>query len=474
VGDTPNTSTTTIFDTDDISVWCGADFQSVGALSDQTSGLGHSGWLTWARAPYVSTYYPEKTMGDTGTIGNTPYYGYLYRMKVSTATVSAGVQVSIETLPFFDRLHLSDTTLDMGIGLCSSKWKDRMCYVFDRYPNYIYVSGRGKPMVLNGPDFAILKAGDGRANKIVCMWPFHNELAVWQAEKGDEGGTLTLWQGDNPAEFSRGKLVLSTKHGTFNAKSAIVVDGIRLPGSDRLRTIMFWLSNAGVLMSDGTAVWIISDDIADLFDSTVTSSLRRGYENDHWIGYDRTYNIIRIGLVTGTGIVPNTFRVLDLEDFAWYKDSLAQPLSCIVEAEGNSTGKIPVLQYGGGVADGTVYQLNYGTNDVTTLIDAYFVMEFYHHGMELEMGNVLVSMKVQTAAAPGTATCTVTPYANAVAQTALSLSMLLENTSETVRRHKTGVGIASEQMSLKIQNNVATEEIHILDVALEINVNVDK
>lgn len=475
VGDTPNTENTTTFATNDIAVWTGAAFTSVGALSDQTSGLGNSGWITWARPAY-SALYPEKTMGDTGTIGTTPYYGYLYRVKVTTATVSAGVQISIETLPFFDRLHLTDTTPDPGIGLCSSKWKDRMCYVFDRYPNYVYVSQKTKPMVLNGPDFAILKTGDGRTNKIVCMRQFHNELAIWQEEKGDEGGTLTLWQGDNPSEFSRGKLVLSTKYGTFSAKSAIVVDGIRLSGyvSDRLRTIMFWLSTAGVFMSDGASIWIVSDDISDLFDATVTASLRRGYENDHWISYDRTYNIIRIGLVTGTGTVPNTFRLLDLEDFAWYKDNLAQPLSCIVEAEGNATGKVPVLQYGGGVADGTVYQLNYGTNDVTTAIDAYIQMEFYHHGMELEMGNILVGMKVQTATSPGTATCTVTPYANAVAQTALSLSMLLENTSETVRRHKTGVGIASEQMSLKLQNNAATEEIHIFDVAVEINVNVDK
>ena len=475
VGDRPNTTSTTTFASGDITVWCGADFQTVGTLSDQTSGLGNSGWITWARAPYNSSYYPEKTMGDTGTIGTTPYYGYLYRVKVSTATVSVGVQISIETLPFFDRLHLTDTTLDMGIGLCSSKWKDRMCYVFDRYPYIVYVSERGKPMVLNGPDHARLRAGDGRTNKVVCMWPFHNELAIWQEEKGDEGGTLTLWQGDNPSEFSRGKLVLSTKHGTFNAKSAIVVDGIRLPGSDTLKTLMFWLSTAGVFMSDGASVWIVSDDIAELFDSTdTTNCLRRGYENDHWIGYDRTYNIIRIGLVTGTGTVPNTFRALDLEDFAWYKDDLEQELSCIVEAEGNSTGKIPVLQYGGGVDDGTVYQLNYGTNDVTTAIDAYIQMEFYHHGMELEMGNILVGMKVQAAAAPGIATCTVTPYANGVAQTALTLSMLLENTSEAVRRHKTGVGIASEQMSLKLQNATASEEIHLFDVAVEINVNVDK
>ena len=471
VGDTPNTNSTTSFATGDITVWCGADFQSVGALSDQTSGLGHSGWITWARGAYGNSYYPERTQGDTGTIGTTPYYGYLYRMKVSTATVSKGVQISIETLPFFDRLHLSDTTLDMGIGLCSSKWKDRMCYVSDRYPYIVYVSERGKPMVLNGPDHARLRAGDGRANKIVSMLPFHNELAVWQEEKGDEGGTLTLWQGDNPAEFSRGKLVLSTKHGTFNAKSAIVVDGIRLPGSDRLRTIMFWLGTGGVFMSDGTAVWTISDDISELFNSTdTTNCITRGAETEHWIGYDRTYNVIRVGLVTGaSGTVANTFRLFDLADFSWYKDNLTQPLSCIVEAEGNATGKVPVLQYGGGTADGTVYQLNYGTNDVSTEIDAYIQMEFYDHGMELEMGNILVGMKVQSVG-----NCTVTPYANGIAQDTLTLSMTAENTDEIVRRHKTGVGIASEQMSLKLQNNAVTEEIHLFDVAVEINVNVDK
>lgn len=470
VGDTPNTAATAI-NADDVQVWCGGDFQSMAKVVDQTDGFRRSGWITWERGPYNTSYYPEKTLGDYDTFGTTPYHSYWYRINVSTTNVSAGVQIAIETIPFFDRLHLTDTTLDMGIGLCSSKWKDRMCYVFDKYPNQIYVSAKSRPMVLNGFDFAILKTGDGRSNKITCMLPFHNELAVWQEEKGDEGGTLTLWQGDNPSEFSRGKLVLSTKHGTFNAKSAIVVDGIALPGSDNLRTVMFWLSTEGVFMSDGMSIWGISDDIADLFDSTdTTNCLRRGYENDHWIAYDRTYNIIRIGLVTGaSATVPNTFRVLDLGDFSWYKDDLEQELSCIVEAEGNSTGKIPILQYGGGIDDGTVYQLNYGTNDVTTAIDSYIRMEFYNQGIELEMRNILATMKVQSAG-----DCTVTPYSNNVAQTALTLSMTAENTSEQVRRHYTGVGVASEQMSLKLQNDTASQEIHLLDVAVEINQNVDK
>jgi hypothetical protein len=97
-------------------------------------------------------------------------------------------------------------------------------YVFDKIPNWIVVSAKNQPMVLNGDDSTILEAGDGRSNKIVCMKKFHNEFMCWQEEKGVEGGCLTLFEGYSPLTF--GKLVLSSSVGTFNAHSAVVVDGV--------------------------------------------------------------------------------------------------------------------------------------------------------------------------------------------------------------------------------------------------------
>jgi len=62
-----------------------------------------------------------------------------------------------------------------------------------------YASANG----LERSDYGILKAGDGRANKVVAMKRFHNELIAWQEELGVEGGCVTLFEGYSPATFAK-------------------------------------------------------------------------------------------------------------------------------------------------------------------------------------------------------------------------------------------------------------------------------
>lgn len=526
IGDTPNTEDTTSFAEDDISVWTGVGFTSVGALTDSTSGLANSGWITWARQGSE-----QKSVGDSGTFGTSPYYSYWYRVKVTTATVSAGVQIGIETMPYFD-------IADFGMSQTSSTWKDRMCYTFDRYPNNIYVSARNRPMVLNGPDFAVLKTGDGRSNAITCMKKFHNELMVWQREKGKEGGTVTLFQGDKPAQY--GPLLLSSYLGTFNAKSAEVVDGLKI--GETIKTLAFWISYKGIAVSDGTGTSIVSDAIANYFDITKTECIRRGSENEMWLGYDSNENTINIGLVSGEPImtstttstvvgkladtagafttqktvsghpithtigigdtvynttdattttirsinsatdltlvadimtagegyeiysaIPNLFPVLDLTDWTWSFDNFVNPLSCMTEVEAAS-GNASVLQYGGGAGGDAafVYQLNYGTNDVSTLINAFALLEFNKGGLILDIRRLLLTMKVQSAG-----NCTVTPYKNGTAGNALTLSMTAETIGDAMRRQLVGIKAQDEQLSLKFQNNTVSQSLYLFELGLE-------
>ena len=453
VGATPNTNSTT--EINDIDVWTGAGWTSVGTISDGTSGFGRSGWITWARQGSE-----EKTQFQQSL-----YQTYWYRLCVKTATVSAAVQISIDTMPYFD-------IAEAGIGMCNCAWKNRMVYTFDRYPNLLYISAKYRPMVLNGRDFAIMEAGDGRNNKIVCMKNFHNELMVWQEEKGKDGGTLTLFQGNSPSTY--GPLLLSSHLGTLNAKSAVVVDGVKMPDG-RMAMLAFWISHYGICVTDGMKCWIISDDIENYFDPLEsTTCLRRGYDNDHWIEYDSSDHTIKVGLVTGTSAtVPNIFLVLDLNDWSWDFDVRTPALSCMTEVEAAS-GDLAVLQYGGGVTDGFIYRLNTGTDDIhgatptTALIDAYARMEFNKNGLILDMRELLLTMKVQDAG-----NCTVTPYTNNVAGSALTLPMTAETASEAMRRQRTGLHAQDEQLSLVFQNATASQELYLLEVGLEMTVLED-
>ena len=302
------------------------------------------------------------------------------------------------------------------------------------------------------------------------MKQFHNELMVWQEERGKEGGCLTLFEGYSPTTF--GKLVLSTRIGTFSAKSAVVIDGVLTSTAteEKIKTLAFFISHYGICASDGKTVTIISDDIQNYFDPTdTTNCIRRGYEKDMWLEYDSAYNVLRIGLVTGsTATTANTFLVFDLIDKTWAFDTLGQNLSCMTEVEAAS-GNIPILQYGGGTDDGAVYRLNTGTDDVdigdaTTAIDGYTTLEFGGFGEMITLRELLSRFKVQSAG-----NCSLTITQNAIsAVSAKALAMTAEVTNQIVRRHRIPLNITDQLISVKLQNNTAAQSIYLLDLGLKI------
>ena len=453
VGDTPNTATTTTIAAGDVEYWNGLAWTSVGTPFDGTLGLTRSGYILWdIMADDTKKFNPSAR-----------YTAYWYRLNITTANITGDPIIAISGVPYFEMETF-------GKGGTSTVRKDRGCYTFNKYPQYIYVSHKDRINVLNGDDFAILEAGDGRANAITCMKKFHNELMVWQEEKGKEGGCLTLFEGYSPQTF--GKLVLSAKVGTFNNKSAVVVDGVLTATAtdETLKTLAFFISHYGICMTDGRTVTVISDDIANYFDpNDTTNCIRRGYESEMWVEHDTSCNVLRFGLVTGaSATVCNTFPVYDLVDKGWSFDVLGQALTCMTEVEAAS-GNLPILQYGGGTDDGAIYRLNTGTNDIdianTTIpIDAYIRMELGIEGVILLLRHLILRMKSQTAG-----DCTVTPYRNNVAGSdTLTLSMIAENTSEAARRHRVGMDVQGQQMSLKFQNNVASQELYLLDAGFEI------
>jgi len=441
-----------------VKYWNGAAYATVGTITDGTNGLGNSGWIP----------FPRQASVQPTQFGTNKNYAYWYELTSPAQTMPANMVIGIYTMPYFD-------IEEFGKGEANCAWKHRGCYSFTLFGEYVYVSASYLPLALNGDDFGILLAGDGRSNKVVAMRKFHNELMVWQEEKGTEGGCITLFQGYDPAHF--GKLLLSSKVGAMNAKCAVVVDGVLTATAtdERIKTLAFSLSRSGVCATDGTSVSVISDDIQNYFDPTKAECIRRGYENEMWLEHDSAHNVLRIGLVSGaSATVPNIFPVFDLTDKTWSFDKLAQELSCMIEVESSAAFTIDsiaydpaVIQVGGGVDDGLVYQLNVGKNDVTTAIDGHLTMELNAGGEFIQLNEVMLrAAAVATSAGDITATFT----RNTISAGAKTLSMSPAIATQTIRRHRFPLNICDQNISIKLQNNTASKAMELLDMGLKMEI----
>lgn len=444
VGNTPNATASTAVT---LKYWDGDSFASVSNFSDGTSGMKQSGWITFARPAMQKSIFRSEA-----------YYSYWFELTVDK-TMSADMVILIEGVPFFD-------FKDFGKAVALCAWKNRMVYSFDKVPGYILITADGAPFAINGSDLAIRDIGDGRSNKAVCIKRFYNDIMVWQEERGKDGGCLTMIQGYTPQNF--GKLLLSSRYGTFSSKSAIVVDDCPYYEKDRegdarfmgSRTLAFWISREGIFTSNGKTVSGISQsNIRPYFDPQSSSCIRRGYENSHWIEFDSRHHGLRVGLVTGTSATkPNTFLFYDIIEAAWSTDSLAQAFSCIAEIEADS-GDVPVVQVAGGAGDGFIYQTNYGTADVTTLIDDYATMEVSAQNSIVELLELVLRCRVQSAGS-----VEITPYINGLAQTARSVLMTVLVASDGMRRNRIGMDLKGEHLSFRFRNATINEAMVLYDV----------
>ena len=451
VGEKPNTTNTTTIDA--VYSWDGDSWVSASAVSDGTNGLAASGWVTFTKP---TTVHPTQ-------FNQTKYKAYWYYFTVDT-TLNDDVIIGLQYMPYFD-------INDMGrVGFCNTTWKNRATLTFTQAPHYLYFSALGQPMVLNGLDFAFQVAGDGRQNPIRAIKNYHNEIMTWQEERGTEGGCWTMFQGKSPATL--GKRLLHDKIGTMNAKTAVIVSGVLTSTAtdEKVKTLGYTLSHYGVFASDGITVWSVSDDIRNYFDPTdTTNCIRKGYEDEHWMTHDTTYNVLRFGLVTGSSAtVPNTFLVYDLVTRTWGFDSLGQALSCATEVEAG-TGNLPIIQMGGGTDDGLIYQLNTTTNDVSTAITSYAQVEFSHQNLMMFLTELMLRMKVQSAGS-----VTVEIFSDGVSQTSFTLLMTAAVTNDLSRRHRVGMNQVSDHISLKFSNAVASQSLYLLDMNLAIGIDGEK
>jgi len=335
VGSTPNTTASTTISA--VELWTNASgWAAVSGLEDGTAGMSQSGVVSWIRSDY-----------DKQSFNGSSNHLYWLRFKFDD-DISAETTFGVQAISYFDIENLGTT------GLISTSWKDRGVYSFGKFPRDLYVSRKSRPNILNGDDFAILSPGDGRRNPAVACQSFHNELMVWQREEGTQGGCLTVFEGYSPSTF--GKLVLSTKIGSFSQKSTCIMDGALLTTrtDETAQTLAFFISHYGVFMSDGRVVKMISEPIQNYFEPGRSECITRGQENKMWIGIDSAKKVLRLGLVSGSGATkPNVFPVYDLMSGMWSFDVFPTGAdgtgiypTCFAEVEANS-GDIFSLQYMG-------------------------------------------------------------------------------------------------------------------------------
>jgi len=143
----------------------------------------------------------------------------------------------------------------------------------------------------------------------------------------------------------------------------------------------------------------------------------------------------------------------------------------MTEVEAGSLN-VPVLQYAGGVggeaAAAGVFRLNTGTNDVdmegtSNAIDANFTMEFNSGGLIVSIREILARMKVQPAG-----NCTLTPYQNTRTGTTITLPMTAKTSGDAIRRHRFGMKLDDQAISLKFQNNTVSQSIFMEEIGVDL------
>ena len=434
-----NTTTLSSVETMIDGVWT-----AVTGLSDATGGISKSGFITWNR----TSVNPTMTQ-----FNSTQYYAYWYRLKYDVK-LSRGVNCGVTCIPYFDLSVY-------GNGVCNAVWKERALYSFG--DQFIHVSAKDRFTVLNGMDYDILEAGDGRNNATLCMKKFYNELIAWQEERGEEGGCTTIFEGYNPSTY--GKLLLSDRIGIMNAKCSAIVDGVSTAtmSEEVIRVNAFWLSKYGVMSTKGknASIDVVSDAIGNYFDPTKSEYINLTYKNKMWLVHDKTYNVIRIGLVSGNSATTcNIFPVLDLVNGGWSFDTLGQPLTHMANIEAASGAK-EILQVGAGASDGFVYQLNQTNDDVSTAVNYQVVMELDGDGKVIDLKEDYFRCKVQSS---GNITRAIALNGNSAYTITENFSMTAAVANDLYRRHRSPRSIAAQHFSIKWSNNTANTPVTMTDV----------
>ena len=180
-----------------------------------------------------------------------------------------------------------------------------------------------------------------------------------------------------------------------------------------------------------------------------------------WLVYDSAYGVLRLGLVSGPlATKTNIFPVYDLAGSTWSFDSLGQKFSSFTEVEAGS-GNIPTLQIGGGQEDGTIYQSNYGLDDIEESIHSYIQIELNYNGEVLNLREFLIRF-----GAMEYGEVVLEFLKNNITEMYKTVSMRPEKPGQIIKRERFGLNITDQNISIKISCGEYNTEMNLIEIGM--------
>jgi hypothetical protein len=236
--------------------------------------------------------------------------------------------------------------------------------------NKLIYSAYNAPDIWNGSDSGALYFGGD--DKIVAAATIYNvyrttgieQLLVFKANE-----TYRLF-GDGPDNWEQQQM--SGNVGATAALSVAVAD-IAAISIDTQRHVVIWQGAAGVYMSDGATIELISHDIANYWDPNSSDFIPTNRQDDSFGWYDPILQAYKLLISSGSGQTTHNVELeYSLLHQEWTKiyrknGSGANPLQAgfvVTDTDGSN--------YSYGVTDeGKMYYLNNGNNWNGTAIDQY-------------------------------------------------------------------------------------------------------
>jgi hypothetical protein len=357
----PNTATTTI----NASYWNGTAFTSLTPTDKTTAGgisLANTGVVYWT---------PPAASAEFTTAITTPDLFYYYKISWNTNTVanSGGVLIdSIFGIPV-------STQLDVYKFPAMFQNRPVLCNNQKNEAHTILIGSANANCVFNGSDSIKLYFGDG--TQVLGAVPFFSRFSNAFFENLIVGKADSMWvvDGTNTDEYKT--FQISSVYGLAAPGTLTSCDlGFsNVPGAGTARNVVLWQSSKSICIWEGSIVYPIHLDIADVFDQANSYAIDLTMHSQSKAFYDEELREWHWLWASQGNTTLNMEYVFDLGRRKWYKidrgtgNRLQLGISVIDTNNARytygalATGYIERLEYGQ-TFDGTSITSSFWTGDI--------------------------------------------------------------------------------------------------------------
>lgn len=296
-----NTATATMT----ISYYNGSGFTSVGTITDGTATSG----VPLAQSGTVSWDSPSPSSEFKYSISNgVPLY--YYKISFGAITLSTDVQIyhitGIPAQEIIRNFKFSILTQNRLMLCNNTDWKK----------NLVKFAASDTSQVFNGDDSGEFEFGDETPLLCGCSLfsQFGSNLYNFSLLFKENEIWVLVWQNDTWIRYKISETIGCPAPGTLC--TTIIPPNEKVGSLNRY--VAIWQGTGGIYMSDGRAPVLISEDISDVFDRTVSDSINtamldksNGFIDESRAEYHWLY-------ASGSSTTLDKERVFDLKRWKWY------------------------------------------------------------------------------------------------------------------------------------------------------------